>query len=349
MKRSLIHYIVHTILLVVLALQTQATANAAERVRLGWQTPWATQGQLVMALKHSNIPELAGSDLDYLGFAYGGPLNQAALAKGVDVLLTADQPAIALIARKSGFKIVARMMYNRTCLYVPPASPVKTLTDLKGATISGPVGAAAERNALDALKEAGLEPATLKMGKLDMEQQVALLRGGAKDGKWGAIDALYGFDPLPAAFEAEGLARMVKCGNVVSMVLASPEMLGARRAELEKFLTAFQLAWWLYANKPDELNALFLKESGLEIPVAALETSAAVEPNRFEKQLDKQRLTFTDDDFKVIDRAASFLQSIGVLKAPIDARAPDTIDLKPLEAVLASGRAAALTGKIALK
>lgn len=349
MKRSVIQYIAFIILLVVLALHSPATTSAAERVRLGWQTPWATQGQLVMALKNSNIPELAGVDLDYLGFAYGGPLNQAALAKGVDIVLTADQPAIALIARKTGFKIVSRMMYNRTCLYVPPSSPVKTLADLKGATISGPVGAAAERNALDALKEAGLQPDTLKMGKLDMEQQVALIRGGAANNKWGGIDALYGFDPLPAAFEVQGLARMINCANVVSLVLASPEMLGPRRAELEKFLTAFQLAWWLYANKPEALNDLFLKESGLQVPVTALEISAAVEPNRFEKQLEKQRLTLTDADFKVIDRAASFLQSIGALKEPVDARAPDNIDLKALEAVLASGRAASLTGKIALK
>src|SRR5262245_11714207 len=116
MKRGLIHYFVFIILLVMPAMQASTQASAAERVRLGWQTPWATQGQLVMALKNSNIPELAGSDLDYLGFAYGGPLNQAALAKGVDVLLTADQPAIALIARKTGFKIVSRLMYNRTCL-----------------------------------------------------------------------------------------------------------------------------------------------------------------------------------------------------------------------------------------
>jgi hypothetical protein len=59
---------------------------AAENIRLGWQIPWATQGQLVQALKHSNIPRLTGVDLAYVGFSYGGPLNSAALAGQIDVL-----------------------------------------------------------------------------------------------------------------------------------------------------------------------------------------------------------------------------------------------------------------------
>ena len=41
-----------------------------EPVHLGWQTPWATQGQLVMGLKHTNIPELVGIGLDFFGFAH---------------------------------------------------------------------------------------------------------------------------------------------------------------------------------------------------------------------------------------------------------------------------------------
>ena len=66
-----------------------ATAAAADPIRLGWQTTWATQGQLVVGLQKSNIPELVGVELDYPGFAFGGPLNQAALAGQVDLLLTA--------------------------------------------------------------------------------------------------------------------------------------------------------------------------------------------------------------------------------------------------------------------
>ena len=69
-------------------------ALADQPVRLGWQIPWATQGQLVMGLKYTNIPQLTGINLAYTGFSYGGPLNRAALSGDVDILLTADQPAL---------------------------------------------------------------------------------------------------------------------------------------------------------------------------------------------------------------------------------------------------------------
>lgn len=88
-------------------------------IRLGWQEPWATQGQLVMGLQHTNIPELNDLNIEYVGFAYGGPLNKAAIAGEVDILLTADHPALVLMSKKPGYRIVSRMMYNRVCIYVP--------------------------------------------------------------------------------------------------------------------------------------------------------------------------------------------------------------------------------------
>src|SRR5689334_6361031 len=103
-------------------LRTAVAANP-EPVRLGWQIPWATQGQVVQALKNTNALDLMGQQVSFVGFAYGAPLNAAALAGQVDVLFTADQPALVLLARDPGFRIVARLMYNRSCLYVPAASP----------------------------------------------------------------------------------------------------------------------------------------------------------------------------------------------------------------------------------
>lgn len=321
-------------------------AAGADPIRLGWQTPWATQGQLVMALKHSNIAELVGIELEYPGFAYGGPLNLAALSGEVDVILTADQPAIALMARNSGFKIVARMMYNRTCVYVPVASPVQTLADLKGKTVAGPVGAAAERTMLAGLVANGVALDEVTTFKLDMGHQSVVLAAGARDGRWGTADALYGFDPLVAEFEAQGLARMIDCENVVSLVLASPEMLDARRDELQAFLTGFQLAWWAFANNHEALDAAFVAESSLTISSEALAIAASVEPNWSETDMERQSLTLSYADFEVIDQATDFLLKAGIITAPIDPRSADHLDLGPLDAALTSGRAEDLQSRI---
>ena len=117
-------------------------------IRVGWQVPWATEGQLVQTLKHTEILKNHGLTGDFKGFDYGGPLNEAALAKQVDVIFTADQPAATLLSKNPNWKIIGRLMYNRVSLYVPPKSPIETSKDLKGKTVAMPFGAAAQRMAL---------------------------------------------------------------------------------------------------------------------------------------------------------------------------------------------------------
>jgi ABC-type nitrate/sulfonate/bicarbonate transport system substrate-binding protein len=299
-----------------------------------------------MGLMHTNIPELTGVDLEFVGFAYGGPLNQAALAGQIDVLLTADQPAIALLSRTDQYKVVARMMNNRTCLYVPNKSPVKTLADLPGTSIAGPVGAAAERVALEALGEAGLDLASIRFGSIDMAQQAALIAAGEADGRWANFDALYGFDPMPAVFETEGAARMIHCAAVVSVIVANEEMLTVRRDDLERFLLAFLLSWYQFAQHPDTMNAIFVEQVQLHISPEALEIAASVEPNRRAKAISDIQLTFDHGDFDTFDAASAFLVERGIIEHPVDMRADAHTDTGPLMAVLAEDRASQLAPRI---
>ena len=289
-------------------------------MRLGWQIPWATQGQVVQTLKHTNALDLAGQPVSFVGFAYGAPLNAAALAGKVDVLFTADQPALVLLARNPDYRIVARLMYNRACLYVPAASPVQTIQDLSGSTVMGPTGAAAERVALAALTRSGVDVGKLKLGMFGMAQQAALLRKSGKTGHWGGIDALYGFDPFPAAFEESGFAQMLDCGKIVSVVVASNHMINKRSAELEKFLDAFVLAWIYYASHPQQANAWFVREARLDVSAAALDKSASVEPNMTARRIADLRLDLNQEDLNDLVQTARFLHDRGQIPNAVDPR-----------------------------
>jgi len=304
------------------------TAQADQAVRLGWQIPWAIQGQLVMGLKHTNIPQLTGSNLTYTGFSYGGPLNRAALSGDVDVLLTADQPALVLMSRSDRFSIIARMMYNRVCLYVPPESPIRTIADLKGRKVMGPVGAAAERVAMAAISRAGVGLQNIQAGSLDMAQQSALLKTAQGPREWRGVDALYGFDPLPAVFEAAGQARMLYCGKVVSVVVGSKDMVDKRPLELRNFLRAFALSWAYFATQPKQANIWFADESKLGVGDDVLDKAASIEPNRWVTDPSKIRLTFTGDDREVFREALEFLVAKKIVKSAYDLES--RIDLRPL-------------------
>lgn len=328
------HRVPHSSWIFCLLLLAAAQSLAAAPIRLGWQVPWATQGQLVMGLEHTNIPALTGIEIQPVGFTYGAPLNSAALAGEVDVLLTADQPALVLLSKTDRFAIVARMMYNRVCIYVPARSPIRSLAGLKGKTVMGPVGAAAERVALRSLRKAGLGANDFSHGSLDMAQQSALLkRSGSGAALWTGADALYGFDPLPAVFEAEGQARMLSCGNVVSVVMASRDMIEKRPKELQAFLKAFALSWSFYARNPAQANRWFAREARLDVSDAVLDKCAAVEPNRSAREISGVRLTFNEADYKTLEDALAFLREKGIAREPLDVR--KQVDLRPLAAALA--------------
>ena len=287
-------------------------------VRVGWQTPWATQGQVVMGLEHSNIAKLVNLNITYVGFQDGPRLNQAAAAGQVDVLLTADQPALALLNLRPQYRIVGRLMYNRVCLYVPAKSPIGSLRDVANKRVFGPIGAAAERVALSALQDAGVDLGGVAFGALDMAQQAALIERHAKDGRWEGADALYGFDPLPAIWEQRGLIRNLNCGEVVAVIVASPEMVTKRRADLEAFLAGFVLAWHLFGEQPEKLNTIYSEQSGLNASNAALDLAASVEPNRWTTDIAKVRITFNKDDIDRLRQASRFLASRGVIPDAFD-------------------------------
>jgi sulfonate transport system substrate-binding protein len=319
------------IFLIVLAAVPAMPAKAAP-IRLGWQVPWATQGQLVMGLTRTNIPSLTGVQIEPVGFSYGAPLNSAALAGEVDVLLTADQPALVLLSKSDRFAVVARMMYNRVCVYVPPSSPIRGLRGLKGKQVMGPVGAAAERVALAAIQKAGVSASDVAYGNLDMAQQAALLKRGTENGSWPGADALYGFDPLPAVFEEAGQARMLSCGNVVSLVLASRDMIEKRPQELQAFLRAFVLSWHFFATQPKLANRWFAEEARLDVSDAVLDKCASVEPNRQAKKIGDLRLTLNEADYKTLETTVAFLRGREIVREPLDVR--KVVDLRPLQAAL---------------
>ena len=286
-------------------------------LRLGWQIPWATQGQLVMALKHSNILELTGLDIDYIGFSYGGPLNKAALAGQIDILFTADQPAMVLMSRSSDFRIVARLMYNRVCIYVPPLSSINTVADLDNKNIFGPIGAAAERVTISQLKQNGLDLSSVNLGQLDMAQQSAMLAREGPTSSWRGIDALFGFDPLPAIFSSQALVKILHCGKVVSVVVAHRDVIEKRRIELQRFLKAFKMSWHLFASEPEVLNHLFAQESGLTVNNAILNEAAEIEPNRWAASFKDLQFDFSPRDFETFAETNHFLLDKKIINKPV--------------------------------
>ena len=286
-------------------------------IRIGWQTTWATQGQLVAVLQHTDILEKNGFLPDWKAFTYGGPLNEGALAGAVDVLFTADQPALVLAAKDSSWGIVGRLMYNRVGAFVPADSAVQTAGDLRGKTLAVPFGAAAQREALEGAQAAGLDPAKdLTLVNLGIEEILGVVRAGAKDGRWGTIDAAAAWDPTFAEIERAGGARTIVSSVVTSVVVMDDAFSAHHPGADARFLTALAMAWDVYRADPARADRWFKEDAKLPFEAEVLTVAASVEPNLKGTTADI-RIHLDDADVAGIVEAGAFMEKAGLLKVPL--------------------------------
>ncbi len=298
-----------TVTFLTLSMVSTALCSELTKVRIGWQVPWATQGQLVQILKHTDILEKNGLQAEYVGRTYGPVLNEIALADGIDIVLTADQPAAALFSKGKGWMGIGKLMYNRTLTYVPPKSTITSLQDLRGKTIGIPIGAAAERITVAALVKAGLDPKKdVKIINLGIREQGPLVLKDKKSARWGTIDALSGFDPTPAIFEAKDLIRVLDVGKVCSLVLMNENFIAKHTGVAEQFMQALFDAYDYYRQNSQQANEWFMKEAGLKgVSHKACDVAASIEPNVSAKSRNDIRVTLTEEDYLILEQAAEFM------------------------------------------
>src|SRR5271156_4716096 len=105
-------------------------------LKLGWQPPWANQGQIVEVLKQLSAGGTIHYPVEFLPFTFGGPMTEAALAGRVDGIFLGDQPALKLISKDAGWRIVSRLVNYRSAFVIPPASSIRSVADLRGKTVA---------------------------------------------------------------------------------------------------------------------------------------------------------------------------------------------------------------------
>jgi ABC-type nitrate/sulfonate/bicarbonate transport system substrate-binding protein len=284
----------------------RSAQQAQAPIRIGWQTGWSTQGQLAQVLKHTDILDHYGLVGDFKGFSYGGPLNEAALAGELDVIFTADQPAVTLIARSANWKIVARLIDFRACLIVPPDSPAKTTSNLRGKTVAIPFGSGTHRIALSMFKSAGLMPdRDVKLRNLDILEQSTLAQT-AVGGRWGEIDAMASWDPTVALLESKKLARVLESRPALSVVVISEDFIKRNPEAVVRFLKSYRLAYAYYATHAQQANGWFVEETKTQLPNEVLDAAAAFERNMKAKSVSDIQVALSNAELAQIQEGADF-------------------------------------------
>ena len=238
--------------------------SKAVSVRIGWQIPAATQGQIIQVIKRSNLLEIHGLEPVLIPFSYGGPQVEAAFQDELDVMISGDQPAINLRARGGKWKIVARLFQDGAATIVPPESPIKTLTDLRGKTVASAFGSIGERDAFLQQQESGLDPKEDVNNKdvdiLEIRRKV--LAGGIDS--WGGIHAAVVWDPLLSRFLVNDKARVLYSKPYLGVVSMSEEFLHTHPEAAAEFLVALMRAWHIFSQNPDRVMKWYIEDTQLD-------------------------------------------------------------------------------------
>jgi NitT/TauT family transport system substrate-binding protein len=266
-----------------------ALAAQAETIRVAIGTQdttinCATGGLLIRELKlldkylpHDGKYKGVSYDVQWKNFTSGAPLTNEMVADKLDIGSMADFPGSANGAafQKAGKKSLFITVLSGSTLgsgngvVVPKDSPVTSLAELRGKTISVPFASAAHGMLLRALKAQGIDPEK----DVNIITQAPEVAGPALQA--GKIDAHADFVPFAELFPYRGFARKIYDGAQSSTPTYHGSLVNAEFAKkypevVIAFLRAAIEADQLIASDPEKYSELIEKVTGIEAPVTYL-------------------------------------------------------------------------------
>jgi NitT/TauT family transport system substrate-binding protein len=213
-------------------------------------------------------------DIEWKNFTSGAPLTNEMVAGKLDIGSMADFPgafngaAHAKAGRKSIFVTVlsGSTLGSGNGIVVPKGSPVQSLAELKGRTISVPFASTAHGMLLRAVRAQGWDPDK----DVNITTQAPEVAGSALQGN--KVDAHADFVPFADLFPHRGFARKIYDGSQAR----SPTMHGSLvEADYAKkypeivvaYLRAAIEADRLIAAEPEKYSELIAKVTGIDAEV----------------------------------------------------------------------------------
>jgi sulfonate transport system substrate-binding protein len=229
---------------------------------------FATYNPLSLLIKNYGWLEedlaATGMKVNWVQSLSSADANAKLLAEALDVGSTAG--SAALLARSNGSPIKTIEIYTQpdwAALAVGPDSTITNVADLEGKTVAAKKGTDPYFFLLQALDEAGVDPATVTVENLaHADGKTALFNG--------SVDAWAGLDPILAGAETEG-AKVIYSNvefNSYGFLNATESFL-EKNPDIAQIVTNVYEKARLYAiSNPDATYAVLASSAGLSVPIA---------------------------------------------------------------------------------
>lgn len=273
-------------LLIPLLIGTFATVSHAETIRVAIGTQdttinCATGGLLIRELHlldrylpHTGKYKDVQYDVQWKDFTSGAPLTNEMVAGKLDFGAMADFPgslngaAFQKAGKRSVFITVlsGSIEGSGNGIVVPVNSPLHSIADLKGKTISVPFASTSHGMLLRAIKAQGWNPDT----DVNIITQAPEVAGSAL--KAGKIDAHADFVPFADLFPYRGIARKIYDGAQSHAPTFHGALVDAAYAQKYPEIVVAYLRAAIEANRlmnedPEKYSLLIEKVTGIEAPV----------------------------------------------------------------------------------
>jgi ABC-type nitrate/sulfonate/bicarbonate transport system substrate-binding protein len=305
----------HVVAMAAVLASMSAMAQQPIEMTIGYQSLWATGGEIFETLRRTNILELNGIKGNFKTFTYGGPLGEAAVAGEIDNIFAADAPVLRAVARIPGAKVISRTHDQRFAVVAQPDFK-GGLADLRGKKLSGPFGTTTFPRCIEHIVEAGIKDPFRDMTIInqDVAEQAISLQSRA-------VDAVTTWDPTQE--------RLIRAGYKVLYASKPGEgggWMGVTGKFLSKygddgavrFLKAWIMAAWWTSNNIETAHDWFAQTSRIDKDL--LRVSAQADRYMKSKVSDIKTMDFVIDDnqMRTSQRVMDFLHAQKLLQARMD-------------------------------
>ncbi|MFC0214451.1 ABC transporter substrate-binding protein [Paenibacillus chartarius] len=299
-----------------------ASGGGAEPVTItiGYQSPTAqTWGALIIKnrkLYEKHLKEQVPNksyQVEWFDAPAGSVLNNNMAGGKIQISFLGDMPSLlngVLGITQSNYHSVflafdgkGELGRNQAIL-VPKDSDIKSVADLKGKTVSTPIGSSSHRMLLESLRRVNLvDQVTI------VDQSVTV---GMQSVEQGKISAHSTWEPYPSLMQVKGIGRVLQFGEETKIdylagVVANLDWAKNNKPEAIAFLRALNEAHEFIRSNPEEAARIFEEESKFPAEVCR----KMVENIRFDAAIYQK-------DLNTLSGSIEFLSSIGKLQKKLE-------------------------------
>ena len=219
-------------------------------------------------LSAAGLLDNAPYKIEWSTFTSGPPLLEAARAGAIDVGRVGNTPPLFAAAANAQVSIVSASKTNSSsdAILIPPDSPLKSVSDLRGKTVAVAKGSSAHGQLLNTLKANGLTLNDVKVSFLQPSEAFSAFTQKQ-------FDAWAIWDPYTAQAELQAGARVLadgqKTSNGYAFAVASKQSLSdpAKNAAIGEYVSRLAKAYRWNAEHPEEQAKAWAADTGLPIEV----------------------------------------------------------------------------------